>query len=206
MSSQFGTLSGWVPIVQNIAMLQRLQLLLCSLYSSYQCLSASRPSSAHMRGRVIIMVPHRSSTQPNPPDSDEGQKSTTGRERSSRRAAAWGAPAAAAAAAFCSCRGGTAARTVAGTRGGGTTAVAFASSASSSPLCAAAAGAGICTCALGPLCCSSLPDAPAPSSPETKLQRSISVFGSGVVVVFKSWRKSAPPSSALESQKPARRH
>lgn len=185
MSSQFGTLSGWVPIVQNIAMLQRLQLLLCSLYSSHQCLSASRPSSAHMRGRVIIMVPHRSSTQPNPPDSDEGQaeagavvaaaparegcsrsqKSTTGRERSSRRAAAWGAPAAAAAAAFCSCRGGTAARTVAGTRGGGTTAVAFASSASSSPLCAAAAGAGICTCALGPLCCSSLPDAPAPSSP-----------------------------------------
>jgi hypothetical protein len=41
-------------------------------------------------------------------------------------------------------------------------------------------------------------------SPETKLQRSISVFGSGVVVVFKSWRKSAPPSSALESQKPCK--
>jgi hypothetical protein len=39
-------------------------------------------------------------------------------------------------------------------------------------------------------------------SPETKLQR---VSVSAAVVVFKSWRKSAPPSaSALESRKPCK--
>ena len=146
--------------------------------SGSQCLS-----SAHMRGRSKWLP---TGQQPNPPASSEGQaeagavvaaasapapaparegsqQPTTGRgrERSSRRAAArWGAPVPAPAVVFCR---GAAPRTVAGKRGrgeGGTTAAA-----SSPPRRAAGAGAGAgSTCLLGALC-SSLPDAPAPSSP-----------------------------------------